>query len=133
MKLHAIEVGLMFPASQTIGNHHIFAVSVFVLRLNTHLSIQSKLVIVLTSIKSIAGTSFLSPSNLICEFRLFQATWQTDRNFVTTFEIALMLALCAQGTDGAGRIIGCPTLGVAQGTMREAAPHARGVSKARRL
>jgi hypothetical protein len=29
--------------------------------------------------------------------------------------------------------IGCPTSGVAQRAMREAAPHARGVSKAREL
>jgi hypothetical protein len=30
-------------------------------------------------------------------------------------------------------IIGCPTSGAAQCAMREAAPHARGVSKARQL
>jgi hypothetical protein len=29
--------------------------------------------------------------------------------------------------------IGCPTSGVAQHAMREAAPHARGVNKARQL
>jgi hypothetical protein len=89
VKLHATEVGLMFPANQTIGNCHIFTVSVFVIRLSAHLSIQSKLRVVLTSIKSITGNSSLSPSNVICEFRFFPVTWRTDRNPVITFEIAL--------------------------------------------
>jgi hypothetical protein len=41
-----------------------------------------------------------------------------------------------EGSDGIAACahnIGCPTSGVAQRAMREAAPHARGVSKARQL
>jgi hypothetical protein len=72
----------------------------------------------------------------ICTFRIFLEQ-RAVINFPTlkalrAFAIAVELKLVYE-TEPLALSIGYPTSGVAQRAMREAAPHARGVSKARQL
>jgi hypothetical protein len=57
-----------------------------------------------------------------------------ERHFITRIDKMQFVAAIRIASDfECFADIGCPTSGVAQRAMREAAPHARGVSKARQL